>query len=148
MEKTCKTCIYYPCLRIDCGKVCNQYKTEVQEILEGIDRILEEGYQDWERTKIGGNMLNKTIHRILDRYYADKLIKEIIDSFRCIYYLDFKIERSENRICLYVKKPKYKNTEYEKVIHFRIEEAIMHLIRIDNTRKAVREIIEEYLKKE
>lgn len=34
--------------------------------------------------------MNKIIHRILDRYYADKLIKEIIDSFRCIYYLDFK----------------------------------------------------------
>lgn len=48
MEKSCKPCIHYPCLRIDCGKVCNQYKTEVQEILEGIDKILEEGYQDWE----------------------------------------------------------------------------------------------------
>lgn len=92
--------------------------------------------------------MNKIIHRTLDRYYADKLIKEIIDSFRCIYYLDFKTEESENRICLYVKKPKYKNTEYEKVIHFRIEEAIIHLIRIDDTRRVVRERIEKYLDKE
>lgn len=93
-------------------------------------------------------MINKFIHRILDKYYADKLITEIIDSFRCIYYLDFKTEKSENMVCLYVKKPKYKNTEYSKVIHFRIEEAIIHLIRIDNTRKAVREIIEKYLEEE
>ena len=47
MEKTCKTCIRF-CLNKNDGKVCNQYKTEVQEILEGIDKILEEGYQDWE----------------------------------------------------------------------------------------------------
>lgn len=92
--------------------------------------------------------MNKIIHRILDRYYADKLIKEIIDSFRCIYYLDFKTEKNENRIFLYVKKPKYKNTEYEKVIHFRIEEAIIHLIRIDDTRRVVREQIKKYLDKE
>lgn len=52
MKKSCNNCIYYPCLRIDCGKVCNQYKTEVQEVLEGIDTILEEGYEDWERNAI------------------------------------------------------------------------------------------------
>lgn len=45
IEKTCKTCINLCNKR---GEVCNKYKGEVQEMLKKIDRLLEEGYQDWE----------------------------------------------------------------------------------------------------
>ena len=75
MEKTCKTCINLCNKR---GEVCDLYKGEVQEMLreidtmledmeeefweeqkrlrkeEEIDKLLEEGYLDFERNAIGG----------------------------------------------------------------------------------------------
>jgi hypothetical protein len=92
-------------------------------------------------------MQDKIIEKILDRYYANKLSKEIIDSFIFIYGVDFRIKRCEDRIEICVKKCKYKETEYKAIIHFRLDEAIIHLMRIDETRKYVRELIEEYIEK-
>ena len=70
IEKTCKTCINLCNKR---GEVCNKYKGEVQEMIKEIDRkltveeavriIKEEGYMDFERTKIGG-----TNGRSMERY--------------------------------------------------------------------------------
>ena len=45
MEKTCKTCMNLCNKR---GEVCNLYKGEVQEMLKEIDKILEEGYLEFE----------------------------------------------------------------------------------------------------
>ena len=63
MEKTCKTCINL-CNKRGEVEQCNNHRSEVQEIIKEIDRklpieqvvriIQEEGYYDWERTKIGG----------------------------------------------------------------------------------------------
>lgn len=91
-------------------------------------------------------MLEKIIEKRLDRYYSNKLMKEITDSIRFIFDLDFKTEREENRFIMYVKKRKYKDSEYEAIIHFRYDEAIIHLIRIDETRKYVRKLVEDYIK--
>lgn len=95
MEKSCKTCTYYPCTRINCGKVCNQYKTEVQEILEGIDKILEEGYQDWERTKIGGNMKKgeeKTLLEIIEEIAKGKIKTDLYLHYEYGLYYTFYID--------------------------------------------------------
>lgn len=58
IKRECNNCTYYPCLRVNCGEVCDKHKTEVQEMLKEIDKkltveeavriIKEEGYQDWE----------------------------------------------------------------------------------------------------
>ena len=45
MKKNCKICINLCNKR---GEVCNLYKGEVQELMKEIDKLLEEGYQDWE----------------------------------------------------------------------------------------------------
>ena len=76
MEKICKTCINLCNKR---GEVCNLYKGEVQEILKEIDKkltveeavriIKEEGYMDFERTKIGEKM-----------EVTDKVIRQFIDT--------------------------------------------------------------------
>ena len=42
LKRECINCIYYPCLRITCGEVCNQYTTEVQELMKEIDKLLED----------------------------------------------------------------------------------------------------------
>jgi len=78
-KKTCKTCINLCNKRGEvCGKLCENYKGEVQEMLREIDimledmeeefwaeqerlreeekitKLLEEGYMDFERNEIGG----------------------------------------------------------------------------------------------
>lgn len=76
IEKTCKTCINLCNKR---GEVCNKYKGEVQEMIKEIDEkltveeavriIKEEGYMDFERTKIGEKM-----------EVTDKVIRQFIDT--------------------------------------------------------------------
>ena len=76
IEKNCKTCINLCNKR---GEVCNKYKGEVQEMLREIDKkltveeavriIKEEGYMDFERTKIGEKM-----------EVTDKVIRQFIDT--------------------------------------------------------------------
>ena len=72
IEKTCKTCINL-CNKRGEVEGCDRYKGEVQEMIKEIDKkltveeavriIKEEGYMDFERTKIGG-----TNGRSMERY--------------------------------------------------------------------------------
>ena len=34
IERDCNNCTYYPCLRINCGEVCNQHKFEHENIIK------------------------------------------------------------------------------------------------------------------
>lgn len=45
IERMCQNCTYYPCLRINCGRVCDNHKFESEEMIE---KLRTEGYQDWE----------------------------------------------------------------------------------------------------
>ena len=72
MKNTCKTCINL-CNKKGEVEGCDRYKGEVQEMIKEIDEkltvaeavriIKEEGYMDFERTKIGG-----TNGRSMERY--------------------------------------------------------------------------------
>ena len=78
IEKTCKTCINLCNKR---GEVCNLYKGEVQEMIKEIDRkltveeavriIKEEGYMDFERTKISHRHKCRRDRRKYDRSRRD-----------------------------------------------------------------------------
>ena len=78
MEKTCKTCINL-CNKRGEVEGCDRYKGKVQEMLKEIDEkltveeavriIKEEGYMDFERTKIGEKM-----------EVTDKVIRQFIDT--------------------------------------------------------------------
>lgn len=72
IEKNCKTCINL-CNKRGEVEQCKNHRSEVQEMIKEIDRkltveeavriIKEEGYMDFERTKIGG-----TNGRSIERY--------------------------------------------------------------------------------
>ena len=47
MEKTCKTCINL-CNKRGEVEGCDRHRSEVQEMIKKIDKILEEGYLDFE----------------------------------------------------------------------------------------------------
>ena len=60
MERKCIKCIHFPCLKVQCEaqntEVCDLYETEVSR---AIKKLREEGYYDFERREIGGNMREK-----------------------------------------------------------------------------------------
>ena len=47
MEKTCKTCINL-CNKRGEVEGCKNHRSEVQEMIREIDKLLEEGYLDFE----------------------------------------------------------------------------------------------------
>lgn len=102
MEKTCKTCIN---LCNKKGEVCNLYKGEVQEMIKEIDKkltveeavriIQEEGYYDFERNEIGGNMIevgeyvrfkDGSISRVTECRYAEEYKKQFDPNNRLMRY--------------------------------------------------------------
>lgn len=42
IERKCINCCYYPCLRINCGKVCDNHKFGHEKMIEEFE------YYDWE----------------------------------------------------------------------------------------------------
>ena len=34
LERTCNNCTYFPCLRINCGKVCDNHKFEHEVMIK------------------------------------------------------------------------------------------------------------------
>ena len=118
IEKTCKTCIN---LCNKKGEVCNKYKGEVQEMIKEIDKkltveeavriIKEEGYMDFERTKIGEKMevTDKVIRQFIDtdnNKYVSRLLAQYkysnIKTNKCFQI----IKRRETTIILYVQNVK------------------------------------------
>lgn len=93
-------------------------------------------------------MLDKLIEKRLDQYYSNKLMYEIVTRLKFIWDLDFKTKREENRLVMYVKKRKYKDSEYKPLIHFRYDEAIIHLFRITETMKYINKVVEDYSREE
>lgn len=56
MERKCIKCIHFVCTREECSaentEVCDLYETEVSR---AIKKLREEGYEGFERSKVGGN---------------------------------------------------------------------------------------------
>jgi len=42
IKRECNNCTYYPCLRINCGKVCDNHKFEHETLVKKIDKLLED----------------------------------------------------------------------------------------------------------
>ncbi len=87
LERTCKNCTYYPCLRINCGEVCNQHKFEHETL---IDKLLED-YIEFERYEIGGIDLEEDITSI-----GNVSVGFVLDLERILNYL--------SETCLYSAK--------------------------------------------
>lgn len=66
-ERKCIKCIHFPCLKVNCSaentEVCDLYETEVSR---AIKKLREEGYIEFERSKIGGNM-NKFQKELIEK---------------------------------------------------------------------------------
>ena len=42
IERTCNNCIFFPCLKINCGKKCDNHLFEHDKLINGIEKNREE----------------------------------------------------------------------------------------------------------
>lgn len=67
------------------------------------------------------------ITKILDRYYYKKLLYKIRE-YMINYNLDYKIKKTKYSFKLFIKKEKYKNTEYVEIMTIYKEDFIKYLV--------------------
>lgn len=87
------------------------------------------------------------IDRILDKYYARKVIWYLIDGLT-IFYLDTKVVKSKTHIRIWIKKKKLKDDYYEHIYTLRLENSFYNLLHIDDLVKEIKEEARNYLEKE
>ncbi len=86
------------------------------------------------------------IERILDKYFAKKCIEETEHFILINYNLDFKVEHTDNKHFIYVKKRKYK--DYTNVGTIYNSKAVLTLINLEDYWKLLTKNIERYLEDE
>ena len=83
------------------------------------------------------------IEKIIDKYFVKKCIEEIKHHILLNYNLDFKVEHTDSKHFLYVKKRKYK--DYTNIGIIFDSKATLIFVSIDDYWKRLKERIEEYL---
>lgn len=89
------------------------------------------------------------IDKILNKYYSKQLISNI-DHFTIPYFIDIKFMQDKKYLSLlvYIKRPKYKETEYFEICHIHCDNYIHWLSHTNELYKIILERVEEYINKE
>jgi hypothetical protein len=85
------------------------------------------------------------IDRILDKYFAKKYKKIILD-VSMYYFVDLKFKRKNRTTKVYIKKKKYK--DYRYLLDFYDGESIYRLINYEESRNRIDKCIKTYLEME
>lgn len=89
--------------------------------------------------------MKKTINKILDNYFNDKLANAIKERIKMEYALDVKTEETINLIFVEVKP--FKHKEYTPIYDWKKENALIEFFNFDNIIKLIKRNI-TYLDKE
>lgn len=87
------------------------------------------------------------IERILNNYYAKKLLEEIKWSF-IVRGLDYRFKNDKYEVFIEVKPQKYDKKYYSTIIRIGKDDTLKYLCDLKNFRKQIDEIIVEYQKGE
>ena len=89
------------------------------------------------------------IDKILNKYYSKQLITNI-EHFIIPYFVDLKVIQDKDYLGMfvYIKKPKYKETEYITIKSIYSHEYIYWLANLDKLSKQIIERVREYYKNE
>jgi hypothetical protein len=80
VERKCINCNYYPCVRKNCGEVCEHHKFEHEKLIKAINKLKREGYIEFERYEIGGKMkINEYAVYKGDKFITVGTAKEIAE---------------------------------------------------------------------
>lgn len=89
----------------------------------------------------------KRFEKKLDEYYTNKYIEYLEDYIFIFWDLDFKVEKEDFKIKVFLKNRKYKNEHYEELISFKKSRALYCICNFWNIRKDIMETIKEYSKR-
>ena len=93
-------------------------------------------------------MLEKFIEKILNKYYAKKLMDFICENL-LIYYIDKQVIYGEKLVSLYVKRKKWDTKYYELVASFSYDECFkVYINQLKESVKQIRDRVEEAIERD
>lgn len=87
------------------------------------------------------------LDRILNNYFTKKLLEEVQWSF-IVRGLDYKFKDDKTHVYIKAKPKKYDDKFYSTIACIRKEDAFKYMCDLDNFRKQIDKIIEDYRKEE
>jgi capsule polysaccharide modification protein KpsS len=87
------------------------------------------------------------LDKILNNYFTRKLLEEVKWSF-IVRGLDYKFEDDKTHVWVSAKPKKYDDKFYSIIVQIRKDEAFKYMCDLDNFRKQMNKIIEEYRNRE
>ena len=85
----------------------------------------------------------KMITKILDKYYSDKLCKEI-KRYMFLWFIDVRFIERKYTIELQVKKPEYNENQYQEILTFGKDQCFYYMCIFEKVEKAIKDAMERY----
>lgn len=85
----------------------------------------------------------KLITKILDKYYSDKLCKEI-KRYMLQWFIDIRFVEREYAIELQVKKPKYNEKQYQEILTFGKDQCFYYMCIFEKVEKTIKDAMKRY----
>lgn len=85
----------------------------------------------------------KLITKILDKYYSDKLCKEV-KTYMLQWFIDVRIVERKYTIELQVKNPKYDEKQYKKILTFGKDQCFYYMCIFGKVKNAIKDAMERY----
>lgn len=86
----------------------------------------------------------KMITKILDKYYSDKLCKEIKKYIKLQWFIDVRFIKRKYTIELQVKKPEYNENQYQEILTFGKDQCFYYMCIFEKVEKAIKDAMKRY----
>lgn len=88
------------------------------------------------------------MNKLLDKYFAKKVIQKILERYTFCYFIDRKIEKEKNGYALYIKHTDQKEECYKKVIRVKFKDWLEQYTNfVVNNNQSLRDYIAEILRR-
>lgn len=85
----------------------------------------------------------KLITKILDKYYSNKLCKEI-KRYMLQWFIDIRFVEGKYTIELQVKKPEYNEKQYKEILTFGKDQCFYYMCIFEKVENAIKDTMERY----
>lgn len=85
----------------------------------------------------------KLITKILDKYYSNKLCKEI-KRYMLQWFIDIRFVEGKYTIELQVKKPEYNEKQYKEILTFGKDQCFYYMCIFEKVENAIKDAMERY----
>ena len=85
----------------------------------------------------------KLITKVLDKYYSDKLCKEI-KRYMLQWFVDVRFVEDKYLIELQVKKPEYNESQYKEILTFSKDNCFYYMCIFEKVENAIKDAMKRY----